>query len=226
MIKQNQRIDQYIIDDEILIIENSGEMPEVALHGSLYYLTTDPGGPGLVLTPEEMTLLKKAVVACYKKIIYRDLTLENRSKGLYRGLARCAVNWDRMSRFCQQENIDLSQVVGEVCTALRQFLEGEADDVCHGKPTSINCSIDTLILFMEKIGLDPNLVVSAKKDILNKKHKRGRCAFSLKRERPMLLIHVFSGSLKNETDDILNIEGPIVSLSFCMPTTTITPKER
>lgn len=31
--------------DEVLILQDSGEIPEIAYHTSLYYLTEDPEGP-------------------------------------------------------------------------------------------------------------------------------------------------------------------------------------
>ena len=37
--------DQHILDDELLIIRHSGEIPEVALQGSIFFLTSDPQGP-------------------------------------------------------------------------------------------------------------------------------------------------------------------------------------
>lgn len=152
---RNSVDNSHILQDEILIIENSGEMPEVALHASLFYLTVEPEGPALSLGWEEMQRLHGAVVQGYKKIILRDLTLENRGKGLYRGLARCAVNWDRMSRFCQREGIGLGGVAAEVCAALQRFMEGEVDDVMNrGMRSCLNCSRDTLERFLEKIGFD------------------------------------------------------------------------
>ena len=78
--------------DELLIVRHSGEIPEVALHGSLYFLSFDPDGPSLNLSPEEKLELKKMAVKRYLEIIHRDLDPENRAKGIYRGLARCIVN--------------------------------------------------------------------------------------------------------------------------------------
>ena len=144
-----------MIDDEILIIENGGEMPEVALHGCLYFLGQDPDGPQLTLSQQEIQRLKLAVVEGYRKIILRDLTLENRGKGHYRGLARSFVNMQRLSRFCQQEAFDLTPVQTEVCERLQKFLEAEYFDVhALGRKSCINCSLADLTQFFALIGFD------------------------------------------------------------------------
>ena len=38
-----------LLEEELLLVRHSGEIPEVALHASVHYLTEDPEGPGLVL---------------------------------------------------------------------------------------------------------------------------------------------------------------------------------
>ncbi len=144
-----------LIDDEILIIENGGEIPEVTLHGCLYYLGIDPEGPQLTLSDQDLFRLKKAVVEGYRKIIVRDLTLENRGKGHYRGLARSGVNWQRLSRFCQQEGLDASKVAKEMCDLLQLFLVAEHADVSKQKRVScINCSATELLAFFARVGFD------------------------------------------------------------------------
>ncbi len=44
----------YYLEEELLLIENSGEIPEVAYHGSLYFLREDPDGPALNLSDEDL----------------------------------------------------------------------------------------------------------------------------------------------------------------------------
>jgi hypothetical protein len=36
-----------IVEDELFLIRDSGELPEIAYHSSLYYLTEDQDGPRL-----------------------------------------------------------------------------------------------------------------------------------------------------------------------------------
>ncbi|MDD5757458.1 MAG: hypothetical protein PHI06_00080 [Desulfobulbaceae bacterium] len=143
------------IDDEILIIENSGEMPEVAFHGCLYFLAVDPEGPQLTLGLQDRQRLRLAVIEGYRKIILRDLTLENRGKGLYRGLARAIVNVQRLLRFCARERLDPSRVTAEVCERLHDFLVVEHAEVAiKEKRSCINCTEADLLEFFTLIGFD------------------------------------------------------------------------
>jgi hypothetical protein len=128
------------IAEEVFMIEHSGEIPEVALHSSLYYLTEDPDGPALKLGDEDMDVLKQAVVRRYRTIIKRDLNPQNRDKRMYRGLARCSVNWQRLVKFCLREKIDFEPYQDETAEALQAFLEQELADVQSGNRSScINC---------------------------------------------------------------------------------------
>jgi len=134
-----------LLADEFLLVRHSGEIPEVALHGSLYYLTEDPAGPGIALAAGDLALLKDAVQARYREIILRDLEPENRDKGLYRGLARCLANWQRLRRFCRREDRDVGEIRQEVAKALQHFIARELEDVLNGSRIScINCSADEL----------------------------------------------------------------------------------
>ena len=106
--------------DELLIVRHSGEIPEVALHGSIFFLTRDPDGPTIDITPAELLLLKKMVVARYREIITRDLDANNRDKGLYRGLARCICNWQRLKRFCQREDFATDSVIPPINSGVQK----------------------------------------------------------------------------------------------------------
>lgn len=141
------------IEEETFIIRHAGEIPEVAYQGSLYYLTEDPVGPGIVLEPDDATPLRKAVIERYREIILRDLDPENRDKRIYRGLARCLANWQRLLKFCAREKMDSRVIQNEAATALQKFLFIEINDVLNGNRSScINCSakeIETLVDFLE-----------------------------------------------------------------------------
>jgi hypothetical protein len=143
-----------LLADELLIVRHSGEIPEVALHGSIYYLTQDPDGPVLKLKDEDLAPLKSAVVERYCEIIFRDLEPDNRDKGLYRGLARCVANWGRLAKFCRLEGRKMNRIRSEVAEALCRFLGRELDDVLSGRRIScINCSADEL----RQLAVDLNL---------------------------------------------------------------------
>lgn len=146
-----------LIEEEVFAIGHSGEMPEVALHTSLYYLQEDPEGPRLTVTPEDIQPLKDAVEKRYKRIVMRDLNPRYRDQSIYRGLARAMANWQRLVRFCKHEKRDVVIHRQEVATALVGFLTTEAADVASGRRSSaVNCSATELAAFIETLGIVPS----------------------------------------------------------------------
>lgn len=142
------------IEEEILIIRDYGEMPEVGYHGSLYFLSEDPEGPGLALSGPDHHCLKLAVVAGYLRIVRRDLEPDNRSKGLYRGLHRCALNWQRLVRFCRREGLETVALGREVGELLRAFVALELAEFQAGKhPSAVNCPAPMLSALARELGL-------------------------------------------------------------------------
>ncbi len=155
------------LSEETLLIIHSGEMPEVAYYSSIYYLTEDPKGPHVVLEDQDLSTLEEAVVQRYRTIILRDITPENRDKGIYRGLRRCAVNWKRLVAFSVKRGIDISSVRREVAKALKAFLAQEYMDVSSGKREScINCPKSTVMELASDLGLSerelPPLLINSK----------------------------------------------------------------
>lgn len=145
---------QELVEEEAFMISRSGEIPEVAFHGSLYHLTEAPDGPHIELDPEDIERLTDAVISCYRRIILRDLTAENRDKRLYRGLARCAVNVRRLLSFAARHGKDVSGLKREFADALVRFLTREWEEVSTGRRTpSINCPYDELLGLSEAIGI-------------------------------------------------------------------------
>ena len=149
-----QAPDKTILEAELLIIRHSGEIPEVALHGSIFFLTRDPQGPRLALGEDDFRLMKEKVVERYLEMIDRDLEPENRNLCIYRGLARCAINWQRMSRFCSRESISMDSMKENISKRLILFIKIEKGDVKRGKKSSINCCENTLGEFAESLGLN------------------------------------------------------------------------
>lgn len=142
--------------DELLIVRHSGEIPEVALHGSLHYLTRAPDGPALVLSEAEIGALKGMVVKRYREIIGRDLEPANRDRSFYRGLARAAVNWQRLEKFCRREGLATEAWRQEIRTALLNFLQIEAAEVAAmRRRSSINCPAAELRSFAISVGVSP-----------------------------------------------------------------------
>ena len=148
-----------ILEEEVLILRNSGEIPEIALHTSLYYLEEDEEGPRLSLKDRELHRLYDAALARAKEIVLRDLDPGNRDLTIYRGLARSIVNWRRLKSFCRRIDKRCPGFESEVSGALKVFIERECDDVaCAGRPSSINCSSDTVLSFCAELGIDPGLL--------------------------------------------------------------------
>ena len=142
------------IEEETFIVRHSGEIPEVAYHGSLYYLTEDPTGPGIELDLDDTKPLQLAVVERYREIVLRDLEPANRDKGLYRGLTRCLANWQRLLKFCVREKLDLQVIQNEAAMALKEFFNNEIDDVINGNRNScINCSAKEIETLVDSLGL-------------------------------------------------------------------------
>jgi hypothetical protein len=77
----------------------------------------------------------------------------------------------------------------------------------------------------ERIGLNDTEKKFAEAEIKDGNCERGSCAYSRQRKKPLLLIHAFYGSVKENSEPLL-ITGTIVSLSFCLPVTSVTPFER
>ncbi len=143
-----------LLEEEVFLILNAGEIPEVAFHGSLYYLTQALDGPRMELEPEDRERLTDAVVSCYRRIILRDLTPENRDRRAYRGLARCAVNVRRLLSFAAREGKDVSGLNREIAHALIGFLTREWDDVINGRrKSSINCPYEELLWLVGVLGI-------------------------------------------------------------------------
>jgi hypothetical protein len=145
---------EFFLSEEAVLVRNSGEIPEVALHGALYFLAADPEGPGLALTSEDREFLEEQALARYREIIRRDLTPENRDLAIYRGLARAAANWRRLANFCRKTARCLDRYRAETALALKDFMAREAEEVGSGRRrSSINCSVAELAVFAGELGL-------------------------------------------------------------------------
>lgn len=145
---------QELISDEVFMLTDGGEMPEVAFHSAVYYLTQDEDGPCLELGEEEVAILKEAVVKRYKTIILRDLCPETKTKSIYRGLERSAANWQRLKLYAERENMDISLIQKQVGQALLNFLRHEHDAViCQGEVCCVNCSPERLMAYAKSLGV-------------------------------------------------------------------------
>ncbi len=162
---------QALIEDELLMLRHSGEIPEIALHQSIYFLREDPDGPRLSSIPDEaFSLMKMAVFERYRVISLRDLKSENRNLSIYRGVARSIMNYRRLVRFCELEGIDYSEVTREISGFLKSFLQQEMEDVMSGRrKPCINCTYRDLLDFVQVLGMDPGELPEGIEDICPEK---------------------------------------------------------
>jgi hypothetical protein len=144
-----------LLEEELLLVRHSGEIPEVALHASLYFLSEDEDGPRLILSEEEISPLQEAALARYREIILRDLDVANRDLSLFRGIRRANHNWYRFVRFSEKIGRPYEQFQRIATETLLCYLRLELDEVGSGKRSpSINCSADALLTFAIAMGLD------------------------------------------------------------------------
>lgn len=145
------------VEEEIFMILHSGEIPEIAYHGAINYLTEEPDGPRLShleIGEEGFKRLKAAVVRRYMTIIIRDLDPDNRDKHIYRGIQRAVVNWMRLKNFARKEALDIDHIRKEVAARLLTFLNQEVQDILDGsRNTSINCPPADIFDFAKNLGL-------------------------------------------------------------------------
>lgn len=145
-----------LLSEELLIVRTAGEIPEIAFHGALHYLTTDPDGPGLTLDPADIRRLEEEVVARYREIMLRDLDPANRELRLYRGIRRCLFNWERLGKFYGRQGLAGDDALRqEIAERLCAFLHNEALEVREGlRSSSVNCTAAELTLFCRLLALD------------------------------------------------------------------------
>ncbi|MDW7773349.1 MAG: hypothetical protein SCH71_10705 [Desulfobulbaceae bacterium] len=153
--KEDER--ESILEEEVIILRNSGEIPEIALHSSLYYLEEDENGPHLSLLEKELNILYEAALYRAQQIILRDLNPDNRDLSIYRGPARAIVNWQRLQNFCRRIDRQCPGFNEVVSRALVSFLRNEVRDVeTSARQSSVNCSRSQLYSFVQKLCLEVN----------------------------------------------------------------------
>ncbi len=143
-----------LLGDEWLIVRHSGEIPEITYHSSLYYLTEDRDGPGLVLTDEELVFLRDAAVQRYHEIVLRDISIENVHKSIYRGVRRSLYNWHRCKAFVERQSISCDSFQEKAAKQLLLFLEQGM--VAAGKSIPevfINCTVGQLQELAAELGI-------------------------------------------------------------------------
>lgn len=115
------------LDDEVIMVENGGEMPEVVLAESLHHLGS--------LDPAEKDVLRAAAVRGYLKIIKRDLDPGNVGLPSFRGLQRAVKNLARMSSFLTRLGWPLPAGEPEgLASRLAAYMAAEKRALEQGRP--------------------------------------------------------------------------------------------
>ncbi|MCB2190405.1 MAG: hypothetical protein KQI62_02500 [Deltaproteobacteria bacterium] len=115
------------LEDEVLMLENSGEMPEVVLAESLHHLGSLP--------PDDEDILRAAAVRGYLKIIERDLDYNNMGLPPFRGLGRAGQNLVRLFAFLRRMGWPPpAGTKQEIAGRLSAFLMAEQQALERGRP--------------------------------------------------------------------------------------------
>lgn len=142
------------LENEWFVVRYSGEIPEIAYHSSVYFLTKAKDGPRLAQSEIDFTPLLEAARERFREIILRDILPENRNTAMYRGVKRTIVNYQRFQKFCKRQGLDEHAYANEVAVSLLKFLEVESVEVTKGSPCSaVNCTFEDLNEFAVSVGL-------------------------------------------------------------------------
>ncbi|PIE57120.1 MAG: hypothetical protein CSA34_00455 [Desulfobulbus propionicus] len=148
---------QFLLEDELLLVRDSGEIPEIAYQGALHYLSHDAEGPGLELNSGELKMLQDAAMARYREIILRDLDPGSRDLSSYRGLKRAITNYKRLTAFSHRIQRQPAMDCDEVKQLLLVFICRELQEVRHGlRDSSVNCSCEELEAFCRQLSFHEN----------------------------------------------------------------------
>jgi len=142
------------VEDEVTTVAHAGEMPEVARAEALFYLTEDPEGPGLTLTPAEVAGLDRATVQAYVRLLRRDLNYRTVGRRAWRGLNRAGANFYRATNFINRHGLDRPQGWSQdLVPLLEDFLNQEQAALDAGQVYTLIPPGDDLPRLAEGLGL-------------------------------------------------------------------------
>ena len=143
-----------LVENEWYAVRYSGEIPEIAYHSAIHYLTRDADGPRVELTDRQDGYLVDAVKQRYLDIILRDLLPINKHTGAYRGVLRSLINWKRFELFCRKHRVAAEPFKPVVAQTLTDFLEYELKNDGGETGERLNCSWAELLDYACLLGLD------------------------------------------------------------------------
>ena len=134
------------LEDEVMLVENAGEMPQVALAESLYHLGD--------IAQEDRDLLRAAAVRAYLSIIERDLEPAHVGQPQFRGLERAGDNLERLGAFLR--GLGWPPPAGrwaELAPRLAAYLRGEKAALDHGREYA-SATPEQVVRVAGLVGLD------------------------------------------------------------------------
>lgn len=144
-----------LIEDEVVLLADSGELPEVAYYAALWQLCRDSDGPRLTtLTDAEKELLQDAALHRCQRIILRDLNPAFRDRRIWRGLQRSICNWQRYITFCRRIGRQHDLLFqAQTAAALTAYLAQEEEELRSGtrQCSSVNCTDEELLDFARQL---------------------------------------------------------------------------
>lgn len=142
------------VEDEWYVVRHSGEIPEIALHAALHYLSEAGDGPRLQLSRQEIRHLQRAAALRFREIVRRDMLRENLGKPIARGLGRSVINFKRYESFLARCGLTDRRFRHEVAITLVIFLVREWSARRRGLAThDLGLAAGELSVFAEKLAL-------------------------------------------------------------------------
>ena len=120
------------LEDEWYAVRHSGEIPEIALHSALHYLTVAENGPRLALSRQDIRQLQRAAALRFREIVLRDMLWENLGEPIARGLGRSAINFRRYENFLARLGLSDRRFRHQAAITLVIFLVREWSARRHG----------------------------------------------------------------------------------------------
>jgi hypothetical protein len=134
------------LEDEALLIETSGEMPQVALAESLQLLGR--------VSPSELACLQAAAVRCYLRLLARDLDPASVGLSHFRGLERACQNLARLGAFLDTLGWSLpASTRQDLAGQLQIYLAAEAQALDGGRAYA-TCQAGQVRELAQGLGLD------------------------------------------------------------------------
>ena len=137
------------LSDEILLIETSGEMPEVALADSIHQMSP--------LSERDLACLRAAAARAYETLIRRDLDPANLGRASFRGLDRALANISRLNAYLVK--LTWAWPAGlkkSLACELADYLAAEAAALAAGRPYA-SAPAEVVCALAHGLGLAPRV---------------------------------------------------------------------